>query len=59
MLWPCVLKTFSEQLDLLKVDDDGINPMEHFPGTTIDINPKNTTHGDVQFMSQMKDCKAI
>ena len=41
MLWTYALKEFSEQLNLLKGDDDGINPMEKFAGTTIDITLKN------------------
>ena len=37
MLWTYALKAFSEQLNVLKVDDDGITPMEKFSGTTADI----------------------
>ena len=41
MLCNYVLKFFVEQLNVLKVDDDGITPMERFSGTTTDINLKN------------------
>ena len=41
MLWPYALKSFVEQFIEIKVDDDGITPMENFSGTTTDINPKN------------------
>ena len=41
MLWPYKLKDFSEQLNVLKVDNNGITPMEKFSGTTTDINLKN------------------
>ena len=34
MLCPYALKAFAEQLNVLKVDDDGITPMEKFSGTT-------------------------
>ena len=51
MLWPYEMKNFSEQLNVLKVNDDGITPMENFAGTITDINLKITTHGSVQFMS--------
>ena len=37
MLCPYAIKTFVEQLDELKVDNDGITPMEKFSGTTTDI----------------------
>ena len=41
MLWLYELKYFAEQLNELKVDDDGITPMESFAGTTTDITTKN------------------
>ena len=41
MLWAYALKDFSEKLNVLKVDDDGITPMEKFAGTTTDITIKN------------------
>ena len=41
MLWPYALKAFAEQLNILKVDDNGITPMEKFEGTTTDIALKN------------------
>ena len=37
MLCPYELKAFACQLNILKVDDDGIIPMEKFSGTTTDI----------------------
>ena len=51
MLWPYVLKSFVEQLNILKVYDDGIIPMEKFSVTTKYITLKITTHGSVHFMS--------
>ena len=41
-----------------KVDDDGITPVENFVGTTTYITKKIITHGDVQFISRIKGCKA-
>ena len=41
MLWPYSLKPCVEQLNELKVDDDGITPIEKFAGTTTDITLKN------------------
>ena len=41
MLFPYVLKYFSEQLNELKVNDDGVTTMEKFADTTSEINPKN------------------
>ena len=41
MLWPYALKYFAEQLNELKVYNDGITPMENFAGTTADITLKN------------------
>ena len=41
MLCPYELKAFSEQLNLIKVDDYGINPMEKFAGKTTYIILKN------------------
>ena len=40
------------------MDDDGITSNDNFSGTTTDIDIKNTTHADVQFMAWMQDCKA-
>ena len=40
-LWFYALKEFAEQLNELKMDNYGIILMEKFPGTTIDITPKN------------------
>ena len=40
-LWAYELKEFTEQLNVLKADDDGITPMEKFAGTTTDISIKN------------------
>ena len=37
LLWRYALKDFVEQLNLLEVNYDGINPMEKFAGTTTDI----------------------
>ena len=37
ILCPYVLKSFAEQLDVLKVDDDNIIPMDKFAGTTTNI----------------------
>ena len=34
MLFPCGLIDFSEKLNEIKVDDDGIPPMENVSGTT-------------------------
>ena len=51
MLWTYVLKSFAEQLNVLKMDDNyGITPMETFAGITIDITLKITTHGAVHIM---------
>ena len=55
MLWPYALKEFSEELNKIKVDNDGITPMEKFSVTTKYITSKTTTHGAVQFMSCMKN----
>ena len=41
MIWPYVLKSFSEKLNALKVNDYEITPMEKFTGITIDITLKN------------------
>ena len=59
ILWPYELKAFGEQLNVLKLDDNGITPMENFSVTTTDITIKITTHGYVQFMSWIKYSKAI
>ena len=41
MLWTYALKAFAEKLNVLKVDDDRITPMEKFGGTTTYIILKN------------------
>ena len=41
MVWPYALKAFSEQLNVINVDDDGITPIGDFAGTAIDITLKN------------------
>ena len=41
MLWPYALKYFAEQINELKVDGDGITPLENFAGTTTYITLKN------------------
>ena len=41
MLCTYELKAFEEKLNEINVDDDGINPMKNFPGTTTYINFKN------------------
>ena len=41
MLWQYALADFSEQFNVLKVDDDRITPMEKFVGTTTYISLKN------------------
>ena len=40
MLYPYALKAFAEQLNEIKVYDDGITPMDNFSGTKTDINLK-------------------
>ena len=40
MLWKYALKDFAEKLNVLKVDDDVITPMENFSGTTTEITLK-------------------
>ena len=37
MIRPYALKAFEEKINELKVDDDGITPMEDFVCTTTDI----------------------
>ena len=59
MLWPCALKYFAEQLNLIKVDNYGITHMEKFEGTATDITIKITTNGAVQFMSWVQYYKEI
>ena len=59
ILWTYVLKVFSEQLNVVKVDGDGITPMKNFAGTTTEITLKIAIHEAVQFMSWMQDFKAI
>ena len=51
MLWPYEINASAEQLNVLKLDDYGITPMEKFLGPATDITLKTTIHGDVQFMS--------
>ena len=41
MLCPYALNSLTEQLNKLKVDDDGITLMERFSGTTTNITIKN------------------
>ena len=41
MLRPYAMKDFTEQLNVLNVDDDGITTMEKFSGTTTEIIHKN------------------
>ena len=41
ILWPQELKAFIEQLNVLKVDDDEINPIDNFADTTSEITIKN------------------
>ena len=41
MLWKYALNALSEQLNELKVGDDGVNPMERFTGETTYITLKN------------------
>ena len=43
MLWIYAPKEFSEQLDKLKVDNDGVITMDNFVGTKTEITPKNHT----------------
>ena len=40
MLWIYAPKDFSEQLDKLKVDNDGVITMDNFVGTKTEITPK-------------------
>ena len=47
ILWPYTLKDFVEQLNALKVDDDGITPMDNSACTRTDITIKITTYGYV------------
>ena len=42
MLSPYALEFFTEQFNVLNVDDDGITPMKKFAVTTTDIYLKNT-----------------
>ena len=51
ILWPYSLKDFAGQLNVLNMDEDGINPMENVSVTTTDITLKITTRGDFQLMS--------
>ena len=59
MLWPVSLKSFVEQLYVLKVNDDGITPMEKFSGSTKDIALKIATHGYIQSMSWIQGYNSI
>ena len=51
ILWTYALEAFVEKLNLIKVYDDGIAPMEKFTGTTTDISLKNHHTWAVHFMS--------
>ena len=51
MLWNYLMKSFSEKLNELKLDDDGINTMKNILGTTTHITLKIISHWYVQFMS--------
>ena len=51
MFWPYAVKTFVEQLNEHKVDNDGISLMEKFSVKTTGITIKISTHGAVQFLS--------
>ena len=42
MLWPYALKYFAEQLNVIKVDNDGIMSMEKFEGTATEITIKKS-----------------
>ena len=57
ILWNYALKSFVEQLNVLKVGDYGITPTEKFVIKKQILILKITTHGAVQFMNYMKDCK--
>ena len=59
MLWSYVLKDFSEQLNVLKVDDDEITPTEKFADTTTEITLKITKHWSVKFMSWIQYYREI
>ena len=48
------MKDFADKLNELKVDSDGVTPMEKFSGTKIDITLKIAIHWSVQFMSWMQ-----
>ena len=51
MLCTYALKSYAEQLNLLKLNDYGITPIEKFASTTTYITIKITTNVDVKFMS--------
>ena len=56
ILWPSELKAFSEQLNVLKVENDRITTMEKFAGTKTDISLKTTTHGGCPvYVTEYKD----
>ena len=57
MLCTYALNAFAEQPNELKVENDGITPMEKFDDTKKDINIKITTHGAVKFMYCIKYCR--
>ena len=40
LLCPYTLKYFADQLNVIKVDNDGLTPMEKFEGTATDITIK-------------------
>ena len=44
MLCPYALKYLAEKLNVLKVDGDGITPMENFLGTTTDFSILKPPH---------------
>ena len=41
MLWTYALKLFAEKINVLKVDDYGINTMKKFSGKTTEISLRN------------------
>ena len=45
MLWPYSLNAFAEQLNELKVENDGVTTMDMFSGKTTDINLKKSYMG--------------
>ena len=59
MLWTYGLKEFSKQLNVTKVEYDGINTCRSFQAQKQILLFKITTHGAVQFMSYIKYYKVI